>query len=108
MTEATSGQPELETVMLSGYVLRSFLLLTLRDAGSKRAVADLVNCLHRSGYETQGRSSKDISDALRWEVARGRARRIARSTYVLGHLPRQTAWRMRRRLDDHVAARRAD
>ncbi|HKJ55189.1 MAG TPA: hypothetical protein VJ978_04315 [Nitriliruptoraceae bacterium] len=104
MTARTSGQhAELAPVILSGYVLRSFLLLALRDAGSRLTVAELVDVLRREGCVTQGRASKDISDALRWEVGRGRVRRVARSTYVLGHLPRQTAWRMRRRLDDHCA-----
>jgi len=92
------GNGAAATVTLRGYVLRSWLLLTLRDHGQVMTVADLVDCLEQCGFRTQARPSKDVSDALRWEVRRGRARRVARSTYELGCLPRQTAWRMRRRL----------
>jgi len=102
----TGPQDEAHTIVLTGYLLRSFLLLTLRQAGSVLAVADLVAGLEREGYVTRGRPSKAVSDALRWEVARGRVRRLARGVYVVGHLPRQTAWRMRRRLADHVAPQR--
>lgn len=48
--------------------------------------------------------SRDISDALRWEMERARIRRTGRSTYVAGHVARQTVWRMRKR----VARRLAD
>lgn len=62
------------------------------------AVGDLVQHLAGRGVATRGRTSKDISDALRWEVARGRVRRVGRATYQVGHVARQTVWRMRRRV----------
>ncbi len=95
------------SVVLTGYLLRSFLVLSLRAAGSALSVAELVRGLDGAGFATQGRASKDVSDALRWEVDRARVRRVARATYVLGTVPRQTAWRMRRRLEGHVKVQRS-
>lgn len=45
---------------------------------------------------------KAISDALRYQTAIGRVRRLRRGLYEvrLQHMPRTTAWRMRRRLED--------
>ncbi len=62
------------------------------------SVGEMVAALSRQRCVTRTRASKDVSDALRWEVARGRVRRVARGVYAVGRLPRQTAWRMRRRL----------
>lgn len=85
-------------VPVRGIVLRSALVLQLRAAGRPLTVRDLVDGLARQGVTTVGRASKDVSDALRWEVRRGRVRRVGRATYELGHVPRQTAARMRHRL----------
>lgn len=93
-------------VLLRGYVLRAWLVTTLRGAGLAMTVGELVDALERAGLRTHGRASKDVSDALRWEVRRGRVRRTARATYGIGHLPRQTALRMRRRVHDHLAGAR--
>jgi hypothetical protein len=37
---------------------------------------------------------KAVSDALRWEIARGRVRRLARGVYGPAHLPRGTEYRI--------------
>ena len=87
-----------------GIVLRSALVLVLLDRGGPTTVRELVSELGRCGVVTLGRPSKAISDALRWEVGRGRVRRVSRSTYVIDRVSRQTAWRMRRRLADHQGA----
>ena len=87
-----------------GIVLRSALVLVLLDRARPTTVRELVSQLGRRGVVTPGRPSKAISDALRWEIGRGRVRRVSRSTYVVGRVSRQTAWRMRRRLADHQGA----
>jgi hypothetical protein len=86
-------------------LLRSFLLLELDRAGRDRTVtvAELVQALHRAGFTVPGRPGKVVSDALRTEVGRGRARWVSRGRYRIGTLPRTTRWRCHKR----VAAARA-
>jgi len=84
---------------LLGIELRSFLVLQMRAAGGPVRVADLVDALDAGGFAVAGRTSKVISDALRWEVARGRVRRLGRGLYCqVGRIPRSTLRRMRARV----------
>jgi hypothetical protein len=88
-----------------GIVLRSLLVLVLvsRSGGPVR-VAELERAVAAAGFRAgPGRASKAISDALRWEVARGRVVRVARGQYAAGAVAGVTAHRMRRRVE---AARR--
>jgi hypothetical protein len=81
---------------LSGLILRYVLthyVHRLREA----TVADLVGCLERDGLRVAGRPSKVVSDALRWEIKRGRVVRVGRGRYVAGYLPRGTENRIQRR-----------
>lgn len=87
-----------------GVELRYLLTLAILDYGSPITVRELCLELERRNVSTPGRMSKDISDALRWEMDRARVRRTGRSTYVAGHVTRQTAWRMRKRVARRVAA----
>jgi hypothetical protein len=57
-------------------------------------VAEMVTVITGYGFELTGRASKVISDALRWEVARGRVVRLRRGVYRYGQPPRTTAWRI--------------
>ena len=78
--------------------LRYALLLVLDgQRGRPCTVGDLVEGLARLGLEPAGggRPGKVVSDAMRWEVARGRARRWGRDRYVIGHLPKVTRHRAR-------------
>ena len=61
-------------------------------------VAELVAWLARAGMPVAGRPSKVVSDALRYEVGRGRVVRAARGYYAPDSMPRQTEWRIRRRV----------
>jgi hypothetical protein len=61
-------------------------------------VAELVEMLAWHGFETEGRASKAVSDALRWEIGRGRVRRIARALYGQGWVPRSTEYRIHQRV----------
>ncbi|MGH1488740.1 MAG: hypothetical protein ACRBK7_04990, partial [Acidimicrobiales bacterium] len=41
-----------------------------------------------------GRASKVISDSLRWELARGRVKRLSRGVYSYGRVPTATSRRI--------------
>lgn len=84
---------------LAGRDLRYFLAIALTDRGPA-TTAELVAAVDAAGFALRGRSSKTVADAIRWEVARGRIVRLGRARYAPGHLPKTTAWRMRRRLRD--------
>jgi hypothetical protein len=76
------------------YVLTSYL----RELGTL-TVKDLTRLLERDGFAVRGRPSKTISDALRWEIGRGRVIRVDRGRYASGHIPRGKAHRIRRRVE---------
>jgi hypothetical protein len=76
---------------LAGRALRYRLTLLLLDARRPLTTAQLIAAVH----PPTGRASKTVSDALRWEVRRGRVRRVARSTYAIGWIPESTARWMR-------------
>ena len=88
---------------LRGRPLRYVLVTLLRDAAFDPAVANtltiaqLVSKLHAAGVVIDGRPSKVVSDALRWEVRRGRVNRLERGVYGYAGAPRSTMWRIRRR-----------
>ena len=83
---------------LWGLELRYVLTITLRDHGGALALVELVHELARGGYVVAGRPSKTVSDALRWEVRKGRVVRIRRGLYGPGHMPRSTEWWIRKRI----------
>lgn len=72
------------------YLLTSYLLET-RTALRLR---DLVRFCTQDGVTFAGRPSKAVSDALRWEIGRGRVVRLGRGIYVLGDMPRSTKSRV--------------
>jgi hypothetical protein len=57
-------------------------------------VAQMVTVVTGYGFELTGRASKVISDALRWEIARGRVTRLGRGVYHYQQAPRTTARRI--------------
>ncbi|WP_036475896.1 hypothetical protein [Mycobacterium sp. URHD0025] len=96
-TDATTDK-----LLLRGTNLRYVLTVQLLQYGAQ-SVADLVDALEDQGFTTTGRSSKVISDALRWEMAHGRVRRVRHGRYRPAEMPRSTEYRIRER----VAALRA-
>ena len=82
-----------------GYPLRGralrFVLVNELLAHSSMTVADMVACLHGYGYDLGGRASKVISDALRWELRRGRVRKTSRGVYRYHQAPVSTTRRIR-------------
>ncbi len=61
-------------------------------------VGEIVEALGRVGVDVPGRESKTISDALRWEIQKGRVRRTAPATYEFGPMPASTGRWMRSEL----------
>ena len=82
--------------LVRGTELRYLLTDRLFVTGSA-TIAELVNTLSGQGFQISGRASKTVSDALRWEVSRGRVYRLRRGRYGPGWMPRSTEHRIRTR-----------
>ena len=72
-----------------------FLLVAEMMHHAEVTVAELVTYLDELGFTIDGRPSKIISDALRWEVRRGRVVRLGRGRYRYRTAPPSTARRIR-------------
>lgn len=80
---------------LRGRALR-FVLIDEMLRRRDMTVAEMVTVLvEEYGFDLGGRASKVISDALRWEVRRGRVVRLARGRYRFARATRSTARRVR-------------
>src|ERR1700692_3862029 len=88
-----------------GIELRYMLTMHLVHNG-RATITDLIGALTNQGFAVDGGPPKSVSDALRWEMRRGRVRRIRRGLYGPGSMPRSTEYRMHQRVGV-VAARRA-
>jgi hypothetical protein len=82
---------------LQGIELRYVLTMYLLQHGPT-TVDDLIDAIRWQGFDVNGRASKLISDALRWERRRGRVRRLARGLYGPGLMPRATEYRNHERV----------
>jgi hypothetical protein len=82
---------------LKGIELRYVLTWQLALHGPA-GIAELIDALNHHGFCVKGRSSKAISDALRWEMTRGRVRRIGRGEYGPAWIPRGTEHRIHQRV----------
>lgn len=93
------------TVTVRGTELRYALTRMLQLIGPC-SIPDLCAGLEYWGFAIEGRPSKTVSDALRWERRRGRVYRRGRGVYSAGHMPRSTEHRIIARvaaLRDEVA-----
>jgi hypothetical protein len=75
--------------LLRGIELRYVLTIQLALHGPA-AIPDMLETLEYQGFRVQGRASKAVSDALRWEMRNGRVRRLRRGLYGPGEMPRST------------------
>jgi hypothetical protein len=82
---------------LRGIELRYVLTLHLAQQGPA-TIAELIEALSHHGFSVRGRPSKAVSDALRWEIGRGRVNRFARGRYGTGYIPRSTDHRIHQRV----------
>ena len=83
-----------ERLRLRGRALRFVLVNELAQHGTL-TVAEMVTIVRRYRFDLGGRESKIISDALRWELARGRVIKLGRGVYRYGRPPPSTARRIR-------------
>jgi hypothetical protein len=77
--------------------LRYVLTMQLAQHG-RATVKQLVDALTSQGFVLAGRPSKAVSDALRWEIGRGRVYRLRRGLYGPGSMPRSTEYRILKRV----------
>ena len=84
---------------LTGKTLRWVVVLTIHDAPGSLSVAEIVERVQEK-FVIPGRPGKAVSDALRWEVRRGRVRQIQRGLYAAGLLPRSTEYGLRKRIEN--------
>ena len=82
---------------LTGLDLR-YVLTRIVSLQGPLSVAELRMRLRHLGFSVAGRPSKTISDALRWEVRRGRVERRGRGFYGPGDIPRSTEYRIIKRV----------
>ncbi len=84
---------------LRGRPLRYLLVKILADAQHPLTVAELIVLCGDEGVVFDGRASKLISDALRWEQRAGRVKRPQRGVYTIGRVPRSTMRWIKQRTD---------
>lgn len=82
---------------MRGTELRYLLTMQLFLHG-RATVAHLVRALAAQGFGVEGRPSKTVSDALRWEIGHNRVRRCGRGRYGPGWMPRGTEHRIHSRV----------
>lgn len=87
----------MENNQLRGIELRYALTMYLLQHGPT-TVKQLVDAMQWQGFAIEGRPSKMVSDALRWERQRGRVCRLGRGLYGPGYVPRGTEYRIHRRV----------
>lgn len=84
---------------LRGIELRYVLTRAVSVASKPLTIGDLRVELLMQGFTVDGRASKTISDALRWEVRRGRVEHRGRGLYGPGEIPRSTEYRIIARVE---------
>jgi hypothetical protein len=89
--------------VLRGIELRYALTIHLMDHGHS-SINEMIAELRAYNFSVRGRASKAVSDALRWEIERGRVNRLGRALYGPGEVPRSTEYRIRDRVLDLRAA----
>lgn len=86
-----------ESGELRGIELRYVLTMHLSKHGPA-SIGELLDALVWHGFRVDGRASKIVSDALRWEVGYDRVRRLGRGRYGPGRMPRGTEHRIHKRV----------
>jgi hypothetical protein len=82
---------------LHGVELRYVLTFYMSQNG-RASIPDLIEALDYYNFAIPEPRSKAVSDALRWEIAHGRVRRLRRGLYGPGEIPRSTEDRICKRV----------
>lgn len=82
--------------LLRGTELRYVIVDQLYRTGPQ-TIPEINEELGYHGFTVSGYPAKSIADALRWEVRRGRLRRLRRGLYCPAEMPRTTEQRIHRR-----------
>ena len=89
-------QDHQEPQLIDGRYLRWLLTVCLFDH-RVLTLGEMLVLIERHGFRVRGRPSKTVSDALRWEMRRGRVVRLGRGRYAAGSMPRSTlSWQRAR------------
>ena len=84
--------------------IRSAACVALKNARpATLTIAELVRAIERMGIPIPPPANKTLSDALRWEVGRGRIVKWRRGEFRLGTLARATEYGMRQRIAAYLA-----
>ena len=97
-SQTARDAPALRRRRIRGLRLRELLVLILLRHRAPMTVAALVAATEAEGFDIEGRAGKVVSDQLRYELARGRVRRVGRGLYVADTVTRQARWRMQHRI----------
>jgi hypothetical protein len=92
-----------ERYVLRGTELRYTLTRLLQLLGPS-SVTELVAALYNWNFAVPGRPTKTVSDALRWEMQRGRVWRRGWGRYSAAGMPRGTEHRIIKRVEALRAA----
>lgn len=88
---------------LLGDRVRSAVCVVLHDAKRPMRLPEIALAIQALGVPLGLQPTKTLSDALRWEVRRGRVVRDGRGVYKGGPVPRTTLIYMRRRVASYAA-----
>ncbi len=77
---------------LRGRPLRYLLVEIMSEHERPLTVPQLIAACRAQGVVFDGRASKLVSDALRWEVRRGRVAKVRRGVYAFASAPRSTRY----------------
>lgn len=94
-----SDTPAPPALVLRGTMLR-YVLIRLIQMSGPATIPELVAGLRHWGFTVEGRPSKTVSDALRWERRRGRVGRRGRGLYAAGYIPRSSEHRIYCRVEE--------
>jgi len=87
----------LQGIELQGIELRYALTMHLMHHG-RTSINEMIEALRAQNFSVRGRASKAVSDALRWEIERGRVYRLGRGQYGPAYVPRSTEYRIHQRV----------
>lgn len=81
--------------------MRYLVLAELIRSGEALSVAELIDRFRRQKLLLPRRPNKAASDAVRWEVRKGRVVKVRRGVYRIGTIPRSTRYWILTRAEKH-------